>query len=81
MNNPVQSSSDRIADLARVSRLLTLLRKKIDNAFSDYESVAFRATPLAHDRRRTLDAMQKTDNIRLRQTRTGFPNHHPVHFH
>ena len=40
LNDPAQSSSDRIADLVRASWELTLLRKNIDDAFSGFDLVA-----------------------------------------
>ena len=46
LNDPAQSSSDRIADLVRASWELTLLRKNIDDAFSGFDLVALPTTRL-----------------------------------
>ncbi len=40
LNDPSQSSSDRVAELVRASWELTLLRKNIDDAFSGFDLVA-----------------------------------------
>ena len=46
LNDPAQSSSDRIADLVRASWQLTLLRKNMDDAFSGFDLVALPTTRL-----------------------------------
>ena len=46
LNDPAQSSADRVADLVRASWELTLLRKNIDDAFSGFDLVALPTTRL-----------------------------------